>query len=134
MTSKTNPSAQLEELIRQEEDARAFGFFWETHQMLHDQLNSEAREVMSAIQDKEGSQRIQEEIGDVIHTAIAWCFFAGYDVEETIRKTNEKFARRMQALKETTQARGLTNLKGQPVPFLLELWEEAKKKANTQTK
>ena len=71
----------MKELIRLEEEARAFGFFWETHQMLHDQITSEAQEVISAIQDQEGRQRVQEEIGDVIHSAIAWCLFAGYDLE-----------------------------------------------------
>ena len=119
----------IEELIQLEEDARSFGFYWENHQMLYDQMISESQEVMSAIEAQEGSQRVQEEIGDVIHTAIAWCLFAGYDLEETIKKVNQKFARRMQALKKIAQARGLANLKGQSVPFLLELWEEAKKKA-----
>ena len=117
----------MKELIRLEEEARAFGFFWETHQMLHDQITSEAQEVISAIQDQEGRQRVQEEIGDVIHSAIAWCLFAGYDVEATITKTNKKFARRMQALKDIAQAHGLSTLKGQSVPFMLDLWEEAKK-------
>ena len=127
---KEKPKSPLQKLIQLEEDARSFGFEWETQQMLCDQVISESQEVISAIQGNEGSERVQEEIGDVIHSAIAWCLFAGYNVEETIQKVNKKFEHRMKALKEIAQARQLTSLKEQPMSFLLELWEEAKKKSS----
>ena len=124
-----NSNKALERLMLLEKEAREMGFEWPHHQMLYDQMVSECKEVMSAIQEKEGHDRIQEELGDVIHTALSWCAFAGYDVHETIEKVEQKFGRRMHALKMIAKERGLNTLQGQPVSFLLELWEEAKKKS-----
>lgn len=120
----------LQKLITLEKDARDFGFDWSDHKMLYDQTLSESKEVIAAIQGREGDERVQEEIGDLIHTAISWCCFAGYDVEETLAKTSKKFARRMHALRSIAKEKGLETLKGKPMPYLLELWEEAKRSSS----
>jgi uncharacterized protein YabN with tetrapyrrole methylase and pyrophosphatase domain len=96
--------------------------------MIIDQAISECEEIREAILNNESSDRVQEEIGDLLHTAISLCVFAGFDVEQTIFKVTNKFAARMQALKDIAKNRGLESFKGQTTAFMLELWAEAKVK------
>lgn len=120
----------LEQIIDVERDAREYGFEWPNTEMIIDQAISECEEIRSAIKNGEGTQRIHEEIGDLLHTAISLCIFAGYDTEETLSKASAKFDVRMQALKKIALERGLTNLKNQNINFMLELWKLAKEATN----
>jgi uncharacterized protein YabN with tetrapyrrole methylase and pyrophosphatase domain len=116
----------LNDLIYLEQDAKAFGFDWPNEIMIIDQALDECREIKEAISNHESRERLQEEIGDLLHSAISLCVFTGFDVEETIAKVIVKFGSRMQAIKLLTQAEGLTNLQGQSFDFMLELWKQAK--------
>jgi uncharacterized protein YabN with tetrapyrrole methylase and pyrophosphatase domain len=120
----------LSELIDLEVDTRDFGFNWPNIQMIIDQAISECDEIKDAILNNEPSCRIQEEIGDLLHTAISMCIFAGYDPKQTLVKVIEKFGGRMEVVKKLTKEHDLLNLKDQPIEFLLELWREAKKQKN----
>ena len=120
---------ELDKLIKLEIEARDFGFDWPNVDMILDQAISGCAEIKDAIENKT-SQDVQEEIGDLIHTAFSLCRFAGYNPKETLEKVVKKFSARMDALKEVTHERGLTSLKNQPIEFLLELWNEAKKRTN----
>ncbi|PPE03076.1 MazG nucleotide pyrophosphohydrolase domain-containing protein [Holospora curviuscula] len=99
----------LSKLIALEQDARKFGFDWPDHFMILDQIIDECREVREKIDQGSNKERLQEEIGDLLHSVISLCVFAGFDVEETISKTNVKFSRRTQLLKELTKQKGLEN-------------------------
>jgi uncharacterized protein YabN with tetrapyrrole methylase and pyrophosphatase domain len=120
--------SNLEKLIILEKEARGFGFDWPNAEMIIRQAESECKEVRAAINDKESRERVQEEIGDLLHTAISLCVFRGLDVEETITKTTYKFKARMEALKQTAEEQGLSSLEGQSMEFMLTLWEEAKRR------
>jgi RPE2 domain-containing protein len=74
-------------------------------------------------------ERVQEEIGDLLHTAISLCRFLEFDVEETLNKTSTKFAKCMEAVKTLTKKHNLPNLQGQSAEFMLKLWREAKEMA-----
>ncbi len=115
-------------LIAIEKDARDFGFEWPHKEMIIDQALSECDEIKEAILHNETDTRIQEEMGDLLHTAISLCLFSGYDIEETLLKVTQKFSLRMHALKEITKARGLYSLHGKTIEFMVELWKEAKLK------
>ncbi len=116
----------LHELLAVEIDARDYGFEWPNAQMVIEQAISECEEIRSAINDSEPAHRIQEEIGDLLHTAISLCMFCGYDVEQTLDNATQKFAGRMQALKQAATRRGLKTFKGQTTDFMMELWREIK--------
>lgn len=124
-------ASPLHELIHLEQDARSFGFDWPNEQMILEQTISECHEIQDALNQKESPERIQEEIGDLIHAAISLCVFSGFDVEETVATVNIKFSKRMAAIKKLAQNRGLDNLHGQSFDFMMELWNEAKKNENT---
>lgn len=119
----------LNELIELETDARAFGFDWPHQTMIIEQALSECIEVQDAIAHQESRERVQEEIGDVIHTALSFCIFSGFDIDETLDKVNQKFGARMAALKQITKEKGLENLQGQSIEYMIELWREAKVRA-----
>jgi NTP pyrophosphatase (non-canonical NTP hydrolase) len=116
----------LHDLLHLEKDATAFGFEWPNEAMIIEQAIDECREIKEAIDKRESTDRIQEEIGDLIHSAISLCIFAGFDVEETLVKVNNKFGKRMQAIKKLTYELGLSNLQGKSIDFMLELWRKAK--------
>ena len=118
----------LDKLIDLEADAREFGFDWPNSAMIIDQTIDECREIKEAIEKNEGDDRIQEEIGDLLHAAISLCIFMDFDVHETLEKVSDKFKTRMQAMKTLTQASGLQNLQGQSIEFMLTLWQKAKLK------
>lgn len=117
----------IKKFVAIDKDARDFGFDWPDIEMIFDQILSELEEVKDAIAKKESTCRLQEEIGDLIATSMSLCIFAGFDVEETMRKQNEKFGGRMKELKRVTKDRGLESLKGQTLEASLELWNEVKR-------
>ncbi len=119
----------LDRLIKLEKDARDFGFEWPDIDMIIDQSISEAEEVREAAREKDKAHT-QEEIGDLLHTAISLCRFAGYDVKDTLAKTADKFEKRMNALKDVARERGFSSLQGQSTDFMMGLWSEAKKRSN----
>ncbi len=121
-----NLDTALQNLISLEKGARRFGFDWPNKEMIINQAVSECDEIKEAVLNGESSHRIQEEIGDLLHAAISLCFFSGYDIEQTLTKVTEKFGSRMDALNTLTKKRGLNDLKGQPIEFMLKLWKEAK--------
>jgi uncharacterized protein YabN with tetrapyrrole methylase and pyrophosphatase domain len=116
----------LKELLAVEFDARKFGFEWPHEEMILQQAISECDEIRDAIKQQESKARVQEEIGDLIHTAISLCVFAGFDPEETLAKTAKKFSERMYALKAVTSEHGLKSLHNKSTEFMLQLWQEAK--------
>ncbi|KTD32914.1 nucleotide pyrophosphohydrolase [Legionella nautarum] len=116
----------LHELIIIENEARNFGFDWPHEEMIIEQALSECDEIREALANHEPSHRVQEEIGDLLHTAISLCLFAGFDPEQTLAKVATKFGARMEALKAIAKDQGLTSLKGQSTEFMMELWQKAK--------
>ncbi len=123
--SKTTGFA-LNELLFLEKDARTFGFEWPNEAMIIQQSIDECREIKEALEKQEERERIQEEIGDLLHSVISLCDFTGFDVEETLAKVNAKFSKRMHAIKKLTYELGLPNLKGQTFELMLDLWRKAK--------
>lgn len=116
----------LNRLLAVELDARKFGFEWPNVEMILQQAVSECDEIRDAICQKESRDRVQEEIGDLIHTAISLCVFAGFDTEETLIKTADKFAKRMSTLKTVTNENGLKTLHNKSTEFMMDLWRKVK--------
>ena len=116
----------LRNLIETELEARNFGFDWPNFQMIIDQAIDECREIQEVIDLKESQERLQEEIGDLLHTAISMCIFAELSIEETVSITFKKFKGRIDSVKYFASKRGYKTLKDQPIDLLLELWHEAK--------
>lgn len=120
----------LQKIIQSEDDARKFGFDWPNQFMILDQIIDECRDIREEIDQGGNEEKTQEEIGDLLLASISLCVFSGFNVEETLEKTNNKFSERMRILKELAKSRGLENLHGQPIEHMISLWKEAKKKSS----
>lgn len=117
----------LQQLIQLEEQARDFGFDWPDIPEIIRQAQSECLEIEEVLQKQESPERLQEEISDLLHTAISLCLFAGFSVEETLSHVVKKFGGRMNKVKILAEQQGLSTLKGQSFEFMLKLWDKAKK-------
>ncbi len=119
----------LEKLLAARQEAKVFGFEWANTDQLIDQAISECAEIREAIENDEPAHRVQEEIGDLLHTAISLCDFVGFDVEETLEKVCTKFDLRFNNLKKLAAEQGLSSLEGKSLAFKLGLWDKIKKQA-----
>lgn len=116
----------LKKLMKIDHESREFGFEWPHAEMILDHIISECEEIKEVIAQKESRERLQEEIGDLLHAAISLNRFSGFDIEETLEKVVRKFENRMASLKTITRRHGLQDLNGQSTEFMLDLWKEVK--------
>lgn len=116
----------LQQLIQLEKEVRDFGFDWPDIPTIIRQAQSECLEIEEVIEKQESSERLQEEISDLLHTAISLCLFAGFSVEETLSNIVKKFGGRMDKVRLLAEQQGLSTLKGQSFEFMLTLWDKAK--------
>jgi GNAT superfamily N-acetyltransferase/phosphoribosyl-ATP pyrophosphohydrolase len=121
---------ELLKLLDLEKDARSFGFDWPDQLRILDQIMDECREIREDLENKANNHKIQEEIGDLLHAVISLCRFSGFDPEDTLKKINHKFSKRMTILKELVQKKGLKDLKGKSMEYMLTFWDEAKSLEN----
>lgn len=116
----------LQALIKLEKKATEFGFEWPDYESIIAQIISECAEIKQALVEQESAERVQEEIGDLLHAAISLCLFQGFDLEETLEKLQLKMKKRLDALFLVTHEEGLANLKNQSDKYKLNLWDKAK--------
>lgn len=122
----------LDKVVVLEEEASAFGFEWETTDQIMAQIQSECVEINEHL-DKGVAQanqaELQEEIGDLLHAVFSLCVFCKLSPRDTLAQTLDKFERRLNAVKDISKERGLTDLNGYPFDELMKIWDEAKARA-----
>ncbi len=119
----------LEKVVKLEQEADQFGFRWETTDQIMEQIRSECLEINEHLQHKptpENQLELQEEIGDLLHATFSLCVFCKLSPKETLEKTLVKFERRLNAVKQLAQEKGLTNLDGHSFEELMQIWRQAK--------
>lgn len=109
-----------------EQEAEDFGFAWPEVSCILKQIQDECLEIQDAIAANESRERIQEEIGDLLHATLSLCFFMHFCPQETLEKTTDKFSERFNRVKAIAQAEGYPNLKGKSFEVLMEFWKKAK--------
>ncbi|MDF1646952.1 MAG: MazG nucleotide pyrophosphohydrolase domain-containing protein [Legionellaceae bacterium] len=119
----------LERVLAAELDADKFGFRWENTSQIMAQIQSECEEVNEHLEN--ASQQItqselQEEIGDLLHAVFSLCVYCKFNPKDTLRKTVEKFERRMNAVKAIANEQGLHQLDGLAFDELMVFWDKAK--------
>lgn len=116
----------LDTFFNQEQEAFAFGLSWPNVDSLLDQIRDECAEVQASIAQNEGRERLQEEVGDLIHAALTLCILFEMDIQETLIKANTKFASRLEKVKKVAHSLGLSSLKGQSFENMMAIWHKAK--------
>ena len=116
----------LHKMVLLEQKTREFGFEWPHVESILDQIKSECLEVKECLDLKESKERLQEEIGDLIHAVFSLCHFLDCDLQETIEKNRIKFEKRLNKLQNLASDLGYSSLKGKSVEFNLQLWHKVK--------
>jgi len=91
----TLPALHVARLISAK--AAGAGFDWPDLQGIEAKLNEEVEELNEAVFEG-ASDKIQEEIGDILFTAVNIARSQGIDPESALTRANRKFKRRFQAL------------------------------------
>jgi ATP diphosphatase len=104
--------------------AATVGFDWREPAPVLDKIREETGEIATALAfgDKD---KIAEEIGDLIFTAVNLARVSGIDAESALRATNAKFERRFGYVEAAIAARGRT-LEQSSLEEMDALWTEAK--------
>lgn len=104
--------------------AARIGFDWDTVEGVLDKLREESAELRHSLQTKE-SAKIEEEVGDLLFTALNLARHLQIDPEIALRKANHKFSARFRAMEHLAHKSGRA-LGEVPREEMERLWDETK--------
>jgi ATP diphosphatase len=105
--------------------AAKVGFDWPDSTGLFDKLNEEIGELRAELPvSADSTARMEEELGDVLFTAVNLARHLKVDPESALRAANAKFRRRFAAMESA--GGGREGLEARSAPELEELWNKAK--------
>lgn len=102
------------------------GFDWPDTDNVLKKMREELREFSAALK-KRNQKKINEELGDIIFTAVNLSRFVGVDAETALTQTTNKFLRRFSFIKKKLFARG-KSLDEATLKEMDKIWNEAKEK------
>lgn len=115
----------LEKAYKLQKKAAKAGFDWAKTDDVWAKFSEELEEARSAVREADGD-RLEEELGDLLFTAVNLARHSGIDPALALQRTNEKFARRFRHVE--------TRMKEENLPFeasqlerMDSFWEDAKK-------
>lgn len=114
----------LVKAIRIQDKARGVGFDWDKKEQVFIKIKEEIDEL--AIEVEQGSEKIEEEFGDVLFSIINYARFIGVNPEDALERTNKKFIKRFQYLEKKSASDG-KKMGEMSLEEMDEYWEEAKK-------
>ena len=76
--------SSLQKLISLELKAEALGFEWPNTLAIIDQVVSECDEIRQSLTLKEGNDRLQEEVGDLLLSVLSLSVYERLDIEKII--------------------------------------------------
>jgi len=116
----------LKKVMKLENDAKEFGFAWESINQIIEQIQSECQEVLEAHKNND-KIHLQEEIGDLLHAAVCLAIFCEISPLEVLDQSREKLQKRYDIVVSLAKKDGLKDLKNQPLDVLMSYWNRAKK-------
>jgi MazG family protein len=111
---------------RLQERAAKVSFDWKHLPDVIDKVEEELNELKTAY-DKNARQNMEEEMGDLLFTIVNLSRFLEISAEDSLRKSNEKFARRFKYMEEAFD-NNYEQMKKAGMKELDKIWEEAKKR------
>lgn len=116
----------LKQLVQMEQEADDFGFCWPSKKSIVEDVIGEAREVLEVLEENKSRAHLEEEVGDMIYSALAVAVNFEIDPKEVLQKAINKFTIRFKSVRKLARERGLEDLKDQDVSELVSIWKEAK--------
>ena len=111
--------------------AARIGFDWESIEGVMDKMGEEAGELRQAV-GAEDARRTEEEMGDLLFSAINLARFLHIDPEIALKKANAKFSSRFRRMEELASKSGEV-LADVPRAQMEEFWEAAKRAEKDRT-
>lgn len=105
--------------------AAQVGFDWENAQQALEKLEEETRELQHEIQHNTNSDRLQDEMGDVLFTCVNLSRHLNIDPEIALHHANEKFIRRFKHVENQAQRQNI-QINESSMDDLGQLWQQAK--------
>lgn len=118
---------QLPALMRAHKIQKAaakVGFDWDSPDGALQKIREEQLEVEAAIQ-KNDRENLEEEIGDLLFSAVNAARLLHIDSEEALTRATDKFQRRFSKVEALAKARGIS-MEDEPLEVLDKLWDEVK--------
>ncbi len=109
---------------RTQSKAARVGFDWEATQGALDKLAEELDELKEAIAAK-NLAAVEDEMGDLLFSAVNVCRFEHVDAETALRKATDKFSMRFRAVEKIVASRGL-DMRQLSLVELDAIWDEVK--------
>lgn len=116
---------QLHRSFRIQEKASKVGFDWDKKEKVWDKVKEEINEF-EQVSKTNDSQKIEEELGDLLFSIVNYTRFIGINPENALRTTNEKFIKRFAYIESKLEEMG-KRVTDSNLSELDKLWEESKK-------
>ncbi len=111
--------------------ASRVGFDWSRLEDVLQKMSEETSEILEA-HSRQETQKVADEVGDLLFVAVNVARFLGVDPETALRRSNNKFLRRFRYLESVIKRQG-RELKEASLSEMDEIWEEAKKAEKSET-
>jgi MazG family protein len=116
---------ELHKAFRLQEKASKVGFDWNDISLVWDKVEEELAEVKE-LQTHNETDKLEEEIGDLLFSIVNYTRFIGINPENALRRTNEKFVRRFQYVEKKIRESG-RSITDSNLEEMDKYWEESKK-------
>jgi MazG family protein len=103
----------------------AVGFDWPTSREVIDKIEEEVAELRESLVEQQGQERVEEEMGDLLFSLANLSRKLGIEPESALRKANEKFTVRFDALEQAFEAQG-RSIQEASLEQMEEVWGEIK--------
>ena len=103
----------------------AVGFDWPTSREVIEKIEEEVAELRQTLEADEGPARLEEEMGDLLFAMANLARKLGIEPESALRKANEKFSARFEAVEREFDAQG-RSLSDATLEQMEEVWQTVK--------
>ncbi len=98
----------LTRAVKLQKRAADAGFDWPVIEAVLEKVQEELDEVREVLEQDQGAQRMQHEIGDLLQSVTNLSRHAGIDPETALREANQRFERRFASVEAQCIAQGVT--------------------------
>jgi ATP diphosphatase len=117
---------ELARAMKLQKRAAAVGFDWPDTTGVFEKLREEIRELETAQLQKQDTQRIADELGDLLFACVNLARHLGVDPGRALRGGNSKFDRRFRRVEQLASARG-ASLADLALEEMEQMWVETKR-------
>src|SRR6185295_12605800 len=110
---------------RLQEKASAVGFDWNDPKAVLAKLREEIDEIAAALDDAAPTERLEDEVGDLMFAAVNLARHLRIDPDQALRHGNQKFVRRFRSIEAALAADGRTPAESD-LAEMEALWQKAK--------